>query len=231
MGLRQHLNRTGDRPTAIDRQMRLVLLAGWLVISGFLITAAESSTNLSILAWVSLLPIFITIRYASPRVALIYGALWGFCLYLFSSATDQTAITTTIRSLGLLTAVPAIYAFLGARLTRRVGYAPLILAVGWIAVELALQPLALRQGLLAGTQADAGLMRIIGGLFGYVFIAFLIAFVNAQLLSLVENLRFCINLSYALPISYQPCGWISQVLALGNAVTFAQSTRPRAPPR
>ena len=229
--MRQHLSRTGDRLTAIDRQMRLVLLAGWLVISGFLITAAESSSNLSILAWVSLLPIFITIRYASPRVALIYGALWGFCLYLFSSATDQTAITTTVKSLGLLTAVPAIYAFLGARLTRRVGYAPLILAVGWIAVELALQPLALRQGLLAGTQADAGLMRIIGGLFGYVFIAFLIAFVNAQLLSLVENVRISINISDLLPISYQPCGWISQVLALGNAVTFAQSTRPRAPPR
>jgi hypothetical protein len=202
-----------------------------LVFSGCLIAASETSSGLSWVAWFALLPIFITIRYASPRIALIYGALWGLCLYLVLSASGTGASAATIRSLGLLAAVPAIYAYLGARLTRQIGYAPMILAVGWMIAELALEPVIVRQGLLSGSLSNDSLMQLIGGVLGYVFVAFLIAFVNAQLLSLVENLRFSfVNLFYALSITIRSIGWILQPGGTCHTFVFLTDSPPRAPP-
>jgi apolipoprotein N-acyltransferase len=197
--------------SSLDRMARSLLLIIGLICSGGLLAGADSSHALSGAAWIGLLPLFITIRYASPRIALFYGALWGLCLYLFSVATGDGAVSATVRSMGFLAAVPAIYAYLGARLTRRVGYAPLVLAVGWIIVELALEPLALRQGLLAGTQVDGGVVRLVGGILGYVFVAFLIAFVNAQILSLVDGLRVSLaNFVSVFEVSPYRCGCITQ---------------------
>jgi apolipoprotein N-acyltransferase len=210
---------------------RRVLLAASLVLSSCIMAAATESSHLSWAAWVSLLPIFITIRVASPRVALIYGALWGTCLYIFSSFSDAVGSASAIHTLGLLAAVPAIYTYLGARMTRRIGYAPLVLAVGWIIVELALQPANLHQGLLAGTQGDGNLMRIVGSVLGYIFVAFLIAFVNAQLLSLVDNIVLSISqASFHLPILTECRGLIVQASGLGLSVIFISDFPARAPP-
>ena len=218
------------RRSSLDRITQFLLLACALVASGGLVAAANSPAGPSWLAWISLIPIFITIRYASPKIALLYGALWGFCLYLFSSASDGAAVTASIKSLGLLAAVPAIYAYWGARLTRRIGYAPLVLAVGWVIVELALEPLTLRDGLLAASQSDGGLMRLVGTLLGYVFIGFIIAFVNAQILSLVPF----VNIQFGL-LMPQPVVPLRLCLIGTDRQTISHqchlySLTPRAPP-
>jgi hypothetical protein len=57
-------------------------------------------------------------------------------------------------------------------LTRQKGFSPLLLGLGWIAVELALQPLGLRYGLLAATQGSGLVVRTMGYLAGYVMVAF-----------------------------------------------------------
>ncbi len=193
--------------------------------------AAGNTTGLSWLTWFALLPIFVTIRYASPRIALIYGALWGFSLYFLFSVSDGVASAATLRSIGLLAAVPAVYAYLGARLTRRVGYAPLVLAVGWMIAELALEPVFVRQGLVAASLTDGGLMRIIGGVLGYVFVAFLIAFVNAQLLSLVDNLHVSFR-SFSIAAFVRPHvhGWIIQPAGMSHPDVPITDSPPRAPP-
>jgi len=227
---RRHLH-YGNTESSLDHVVRSLLLIIGLIVSGGLLAAADSSRSLSWAAWFSLLPLFITIRYASPRLALLYGALWGTCLYLFMSATGAQTVSATVRSMGFLAAVPAVYAYFGARLTRRVGFAPLVLAVGWIIVELALEPLALRDGLLAGSQVDGGLMRVVGGILGYVFVAFLIAFVNAQILSLVDNIR--LSLVTFLPartgLSYR-YGWIIQAELVCHSFESKTGFPPRAPP-
>ncbi len=222
---------SGNTESTLDRAVRSLLLIIGLFVSGGLLAAADSSHSLSWVAWFSLLPLFITIRYASPRIALFYGALWGLCLYLFLTATGGGTISATIRSMGFLAAVPAIYAYFGARLTRRIGYAPLVLAVGWIMVELALQPLAIREGLLAGTQIEGGLVRMVGGILGYVFVAFLIAFVNAQLLSLVEIIRLTLT-TFLLANIESPyrCGWVIQPEQVFHSFASKAGFPPRAPP-
>lgn len=183
------------------------------------------------MAWFALLPIFITIRFATPRIALIYGAMWGLCLYFLLSASGTDASAATIRSLGLLAAVPAIYAYLGARLTRQIGYAPMVLAMGWMIAELALEPVIVRQGLLSGSLSNDGVMQLVGGVLGYVFVALLIAFVNAQLLSLVENLCFSFgNLFYGITITLRSIGWIVQPGGTCHTFVFLTDSPPRAPP-
>ena len=97
-------------------------------------------------------------------------------------------------------------------------------------VEFALRPLALRHGLLAGTQGDGSLIHIVGDIFGYVPVAFVVAFGSAWLLAILSNVRFSI-LQRALLIGLDRTGadlW--QVVLLRLALLTASPAQPRAPP-
>ena len=159
-----------------------------LVISAGLMAVALASPKYPWVAWITLVPLLFVIRVLTARSALACGALWGSALYLISTTMVGTGIPATIRSLVLLTAVPAIYTYLGALLTRHVGFSALSLAFGWIGVELALKPLGLRGGLLAGTQVgDGTFLSLAAGMLGYVCVAFVIAYVNALLFAVLSH--------------------------------------------
>jgi apolipoprotein N-acyltransferase len=139
------------------------------------------------LGWFTLIPLFLSIRVLTPLRALCAGSFWGLCLFLFSTAAGGAPFAPGLWSLVLLGSVPGVYAFLGALQTRRVGFSPLLLGLGWIAVELALLPLGLRHGLLAGTQGQGLVVRTMGFLAGYVVVAFIVAYVNAMLLTMLRD--------------------------------------------
>ena len=168
---------------------RLAALAASLVLSACLTAAALRSRDCSWVAWLSLLPLFWAVRSLRPTAAALCGAFWGAWLYLCSTAGPAPPVASTPLALGLLTAVPAIYAGLCSRLTRRIGFNPLMLALGWILVEMALKPLGLDQGLLASTQSDATHVHWIGRLLGYVFVAALVVCANASRLALLGSGR------------------------------------------
>jgi apolipoprotein N-acyltransferase len=152
-------------------------------------TLALGSANLSWLGWFALVPLFLTIRICRPLSALAGGALWGGSFCLFTALRGNGSITLTGLSVLLLTAIPAIYTCLGTCLTRWIGFSPFVLSVGWIGVELALQPLGLNLGLLAGTQSDVVLLRWIAHALGYALAAFAVAYVNALILEAISSLR------------------------------------------
>lgn len=133
------------------------------------------------LGWLTLLPLFIAIRSLRPLNALLAGGLWGCCFYVFGVTIVDAGISSNVQSFALLSGVPAIYAFLGALLTRWIGFSPFVLGVSWMVVELALSTLGLHEGLLAGTPGDATLVQWLGGALGYVLVAFVVAFINALL--------------------------------------------------
>ena len=160
-----------------------------LIGSAYLLVMAVRSPDYWWIAWICLLPLFLAIRTLKPLAAALSGAIWGISFFLFSVYGVQSAIPFTFSSLALLALVPAIYCGLGSLLTRRVGFNPLILALGWICVELAFKPLGLHNGLLAATQSDSIHLHWIGRLLGYVFIAFLVACTNASLLAVLSNVR------------------------------------------
>lgn len=163
-------------------------LVSSLVFSAFLMTVALRSADGRWLGWITLLPLFLSIRVLSPSRALLAGALWGLCLAVFSSLNAAAIATPTLRWFALLTLVPGVYAALGSVVTRRAGFSPLLLGLGWVGVELALQPLARHNGLLAATQGDGGLVvRSIGMAAGYLLVAFLVAYVNASFVEILGN--------------------------------------------
>lgn len=181
-------------------------------------------------AWVGLTPLFLVIRSLTPLRAMSCGALWGFCLYTLIVSGNGVAATPLDGSFVFLILLPAIYAFAAAHLTRRVGFSPLFLAFGWVGVEFALRPLGLGSGLLAGSQGDAGIIQQISAPLGYFFVAFLIAFVNAKLLAIVDGLEFNRGNWSLLPYPDQPRAWIIPQPMTSHARLVASPCRPRAPP-
>ncbi|MGB2987569.1 MAG: hypothetical protein WBE26_17020 [Phycisphaerae bacterium] len=155
-------------------------------------TLAAASPGCAWLGWLTLLPLFFAIRLYRPLGATLSGAVWGFSLYAFSVAGTAGSIEPSISSLALLTAIPAIYACLGASLTQWIGFSPFVLGVSWMGVELAFEPLGLHHGLLAGTQGNGTLIHWIGGALGYVLVAFLVAYVSASLFSVLSRVHVTI---------------------------------------
>lgn len=167
---------------------RLGAAALWalvLAMAAALMSLAQRSVDAHWLGWVTLVPLFLAIRNLSPARAALAGAFWGGVLCLFSTLGPAASLPPTLRSFAFLTAVPALYAFLGAVQTRKVGFSPLILGLGWVGVELALQPLAMRHGLLAATQNGELALRAVGYVGGWFLVAFFVAYVNASLLDML----------------------------------------------
>ena len=160
-----------------------------LVPSALLTAVAAGSADYSWFAWFGLLPLFLAIRVLSPAAAALAGALWGGCFYLFLVVGAVPGLSVTPHSFALLAIVLMLYTYFGVLLTRWVGFSPMLLALGWILVELTLKPLGLRQGLLAGTQSANGFLHWISCLLGYAFVALLVAGVNAWLVLLISSAR------------------------------------------
>lgn len=210
--------------------VKSVALAGSLAGSAYLTATAVGSSTHAWMGWLSLLPLFVAIRVLRPLRASACGALWGGCLFAFCVAASRTAVAANLASLAFLTAIPAIYTFLGAWLTRWVGFSPFVLGVGWMGVELALAPLGLHSGLLAGTQDHTALMDYIGRALGYVVVAFLVAYVNAALVAVLARVR--LSVPRFIPTTASPdCGrsLISQIFGCLSLFAF-QPSHPRAPP-
>lgn len=174
------------RPS-IGRAKAVALVAA-LICGAYLTAAALAAPNHGWVVCISLLPLFWAIRALGPLRATLAGALWGGCLYV-SAAAAVPVIAPATRTLVLLTTIPAAYAGLGAVLTRRIGFNPVMLGVGWILVEIALKPLGLRYGLLAGAQGEGPLLHWVGRLLGYVVVAFVVACASASLLAALSNAR------------------------------------------
>lgn len=164
-------------------------LAVLLVTSALLIAMAVGSADHSWFTWFGLLPLFFVIRQLRPALAALAGAFWGGCFCLFLAAGTAPSLSLSLHSFALSVTALTLYAYCGARLTRWIGFSPILLALGWVLVEMTLKPLGLRQGLLAGPQSANALLHWISCLLGYAFVALLVAGVNAWLVVLLTDAR------------------------------------------
>ncbi len=160
-------------------------LAVLLAASAFMMALSLRLDDARWLGWITLLPLFLSIRVLRPLESLVAGSFWGLLLAAFSASGAEASLVPGLKSYALLTLVPGLYAALASRVTRKVGFHPLLLGLGWVGVELILQPLTVRNGLLAATQGNGLAIRAIGHLGGYLCVAFLVAYVNASLLEIL----------------------------------------------
>ncbi len=166
-------------PCDTKRSIWLYILAQ--IAGGGAMAMALSYPRWAWLAWVSLLPLLISIRFHTPFKAMLHGAAWGASLWavmLLSTVAEHTA------TLGVgLYAIVAIsfYTWLGALATRYVGFHPLVLGVSWMFVELALSPLGWHDRVMADVYASSGWLSLISHSLGCVFVGFVVAFITASL--------------------------------------------------
>lgn len=179
-------------PTRNDL-VNVAVPAGLAVVSALLMAMALASPHLFWLGWIMLIPLLFAIRTLAPLPAVLFGALWGTSLFAFGAYVLPTHLMPTLGTWALLTAVPALYALFGVRVTRRVGFSPLLLALGWVGVELALRPIGLRYGLLASTQGGGMVLRLAGSYVGYALVAFLVVYINAWLLTLLAGVQLKVH--------------------------------------
>jgi len=221
--------RWGRRKCHGSRFSALALVVS-LVAGAYFAADAITSPKHPLLAGLTLLPLFFSIRILRPTRAMLCGAVWGLSLFIFARWASGPAVGSGLSSVFLLTAVPAIYACLGAWLTRWMGFSAFVLGVGWMGVELALQPLGLHHGLLGATQDDGVLMHWVGRAFGYVLVAFLVAYVNALLVEVLG--RIPLRLPRPSPITTSGDAFLSlksQIVGRLSLVAL-QPAQPRAPP-
>jgi len=210
--------------------IRAVLTVASLVASAYLLSLVLASPASWWLGAVTLLPLFYSIRALSQLAAGCAGAVWGLSLFAFSTQVFDTGVQSDLASLLLLALIPAAYAGAGVWLTRRVGFSPYLLALGWIGVEFALRPVGLNYGLLAATQGDGFAINVVGSYAGYVFIAFAVAYFNALLFSVLIELPVFRGSDRRI-VSASTSG-----LRIFSGQTIVQPafavgpTRPRAPP-
>lgn len=183
-------NQLGRRIAGWSESARTLALGGALAISAVGMALAGGSSGLGWVGWIGLLPLFQAIRVLSPAAAGVAGAFWGVCLFAAASQIGGLSLRSDLVGFALLAVIPALYTSLGAALTRRVGFSPYLLALGWIGVEFSLHPLGLRNGLLAATLGDGFALRVLGSFAGYVLVAFLVAYINAALLCVLSEVRF-----------------------------------------
>lgn len=192
---------------------------------------AISSGSHSWLAWISLLPLFVAIRSLPPRKAGAFGAFWGCCLFLFLNMADRSVITPTFINFILLVAVPAIYAILGAVITRCLGFSPMGLALGWIGVELALQPLGLSFGLLSPLRGYGPFLQMVINFLGYGAIAFLIVLISASVIAISSRVRIETSQHFSIKILFNHVFYLPFEAFSHPSFPINFDRCPRAPPK
>lgn len=215
---------------SVSRALRGAGSLAVLVVSALVMIFAATTPNYQWVGCVALLPLFNAIRVQSPVRAGFDGAIWGLSLFAFATLLGVTRIPFDLLSAALLPVVLGLYAFFGARLTRQVGFSPYLLALCWIGVELALKPLGLHYGLLGSTQSGGVSIELVGGFAGYAVVAFLVAYVNAALLSALSEVRISTASSRLISSAAPPRQrWFPVEFPsyLFHLITPAQ---PRAPP-
>ncbi len=223
------------RPQRVEAQRRTLAvktaaLTGALLGGAYLMAIAVGSPGHAWLGLFSLVPLFLAIRLWRPMRALLAGGLWGASLWAFTQTEPGAAVSSSLGSLALLSAIPAAYACLGAWLTRRIGFNPFVLGFGWMGVELALGPAGLRTGLLGTVEGQGAFLHWIGGALGYVLVAFVIALLSASVVSALSAARWpALRRTCRIPSANHGALLAPQTFFCFSLSAF-HPLRPRAPP-
>jgi|GEM_PF-1192806 len=222
-------NRTG-RHDELMATGRMVLQAIVLVAGARLMALAGSADGHVWLGWFALVPLFFAIRWCRPVWAFVCGAIWGGALYTFSAGQSASAAAPAIANFLLLTTSPAVYTCLGALLTRRIGFSPVALAVGWMGVAFALHHAGSHMGLFGAQEGHLGALDWISQALGWIFISFAFALVSAWLVVVLSGVRLCAG-DRRTPTSIDDYTlYLAPQTFAGFPLFSVPASHPRAPP-
>ena len=166
----------------------LALTAGLALLGSFLLAQSfRFEGRFWWVAWLSVLPLFLAIHTLRPARAMAIGFIWGLGFSIFSGLGLETPVLSRALSALLYPAcITALYTLSGAFLTSRLGFRPVLLATGWVGVEIALQPIGLPHGLLAAGEWDWPIVPFLAGFFGHALVSAVVAFASVTILLVVS---------------------------------------------
>jgi hypothetical protein len=214
----------------LNRLTGLFFLAMVICLSALLLAASPSSSLRLLPVCMGLISLFAAIRSQPLPLTIILGAWWGCCLYVFSFVCDNSVIPCSLTGACVSIVMPALCAALGKIFVLRYGYYPLALALGWVVFEFALTRLGTARSIPLSETGINPILCVIADFLGYGFIGFLVAYVNAALVSVAVD--FCIDGDRASPFVFRDESFhlltVNEVFSpIANAIT---ALRPRAPP-
>jgi apolipoprotein N-acyltransferase len=216
----------------ITRHSCGLILAALLAVSAFLMSVALATPQFPWLSFATLIPLFVAIRILPPVQAFWAGAFWGASFAAFAAWLAVPGLTLDGSALFLLATVPGLYCLAASWFTRAYGFNPFFLALGWLDVELALGPIGLRAGLLAGTQQDGWLMQTIGQSLGYLLVSYVVVLINGLLFEVATRAAV---LSFGgfrrLVLAYQESVTPVVTIPMFRPQVFRYSLLPRPPPQ
>ena len=153
-----------------------------------------------------------------------------FAAVTFSIGSFQEASVPTLTKFLLLTATPALYCGSAAWLSRRIGFSPFVLGVGWLGVEFALGQAGLRTGLLGLAAGEGGALHWLGEVLGWLFVCFLFALLNAWVVVVLNGVRLngAVQLRPVSSADYIPLLFAQTFM--GYPLFSVPASQPRGPP-
>ena len=217
------------------RPCELAVLGLSVLGSAYLMATAIGPHGYPFAGWFSLFPLFVCISVLSAWQAGLAGALWGAGIYLFAVTgtlgAPHSGTAPGLETFLLLTAAPAAYTSLAAWLTRRIGFSPFVLGVGWLGVELVFSRLNLNIGLLGPAQPEGNVLYWLAHALGSIFVGFIIAYVNAACVNAAA--RIGIGQTQTRPVACAPSSnrWLEPQTFSCLPRFTVRALQPRAPPQ
>lgn len=212
----------------------LSALTAGLVILGLIPSAAVLSLSGAggLAGWlglIGLLPLFTAIRFFSPTHAALAGGFWGACVWLFIQPALDVGAMATIPALVWIVLASGGFAGLASYLHHRLRLGPLHPALAYLLFEVSLMPLGLGLGLLAATQQGTSFLGVFGRLFGYLLVAFLIAYCNILVLAVALLLKAVSFFRCEVPTDkkFRP---VTIIRCCCSTIVCCLSVLPRPPP-
>ena len=232
MGLATPLTRaSGGATCAVARFFRKWAPIGlYLFGSAFLLAKTSFRPAFAPLGCLALLPLFLVIRsFSSVRVAVLSG-FWGATYCWMLLAWGPASLELTWSAALALILLPALFAFATRQVVSRYGCFEIILPFAWVLLNLASHAIGVRAGLLSGSVVADSLFAGIAGFGGWAFLAFLLAAINALLLSVVSELKLCWIPSHVSLFLAQLVDRLLITVAGPLTILLIEAVRARGPP-
>jgi len=200
------------------------------LVGGALVGGAVAEPGRAVWAWAGLFCLFGLIRLLKPRRAAVAGAAWVVAWFALAfHARPELAEQSVSALIGSVLAV-SLFCGLASAVTRAYRFDPLIIALGWMGVELSLAPLNIHLGLVASTQTAGWLFHLVAQTMGYTLVAFVVAWVAAITIAWIEHACVrCDAVARVIPAD----DWflaVAPARPLRSAFDSFRPGSPRAPP-
>lgn len=209
---------------------KYITIIGLLVISALGAANAVVKLNSIFLFWISITPLLLVIRSLRLKPSTGYGALWGICFQLFFALLSEKPPGITLFNVIFISSAAALYTALGVYIVRRFHIGAVALGFGWLAAIPIIRMVGLNFGFFPLTFSADTLILVAVEYLGYSFIAFLIVYLNALLITIAGSIiyKFYRLIKFGIYHSRQLFVQLKNVILASSFISH--TIRPRAPP-